>query len=98
MRWCIDLEDNAYCDFEFCCSKDMSQKGLELMYAINPDGLNRNTAKVYFDRCYGGQQLTNTCIGQIFDVTFCAIRRTKATNKNFLVEVGVKNTYESDNR
>ena len=54
MRWCIDLEDNAYCDFEFCCSKDMSQKGLELMYAINPDELNRNTAKVYFDRSYGG--------------------------------------------
>lgn len=33
--------------------------------------------------------LTNTCIGQISAVTFCAKTRTKAANKNLLVEAGV---------
>jgi hypothetical protein len=37
------------------------------------------------------KRLTNTCIGQIFDVTFCAKIRTKAANKNLLVEAGVSN-------
>lgn len=54
MRWCIDTEDDAYCDFEFCCSKEANQDGLELMYSINPEGLNREKAKNYFERTYGG--------------------------------------------
>lgn len=54
MRWCIDLEDDAYCDFEFCCSKDFDQTGLELMFSINPEELNRENAKCFFDRIYGG--------------------------------------------
>ena len=54
LRWCIDLEDDAYCDFEFCCSKSFSNRALELMYSINPSELNRTLAKEYFDRAYGG--------------------------------------------
>lgn len=52
MRWCIDLEDDAYCDFEFCSSKSFSNKGVNLMYAINPSELNRALAKEYFDNSY----------------------------------------------
>ncbi|MBQ4838545.1 MULTISPECIES: hypothetical protein [Pseudoalteromonas] len=54
MRWCIDLEDDAYCDFEFCISKSANCKPLELMHSINRDELNRTNAKDYFDRAYGG--------------------------------------------
>lgn len=54
MRWCIDLEDNAYCDFEFCCSKSFGSRALDLMYSINPSELNQSLAKEYFDRAYGG--------------------------------------------
>jgi hypothetical protein len=54
MRWCIDLEDNAYCDFEFCVSNTGDKKVLELIHSINPEELNRAKAKDYFDRSYGG--------------------------------------------
>jgi len=35
------------------------------------------------------RNLTNTCIGQLSVVTFCAKTRTKTANKNLLVEAGV---------
>lgn len=48
MRWCIDLEDLAYCDFEFCASSVESKKALELIHQIDFEGLGRLQTKEFF--------------------------------------------------
>lgn len=54
MRWYIDPDDSAYCDFEFCIATTAKNNPLEQMYLINPQGLNQLAAKTYFDKSYGG--------------------------------------------
>ena len=54
MRWCVDLEDEAYSNFEFCTTNPDALDTLEHIYKINPEYLCRTNAEQYFRKRYSG--------------------------------------------
>jgi len=54
MRWCIDIEDDANYDFEFCTATPRALDTLEQIYKISPEYFYRTNAEQYFHKRYGG--------------------------------------------